>query len=42
MCDDAARDPAGVRPAFSATIGFVRPTRRAMWRKARGLPKDSR
>ena len=38
----AARDPARVRPALSATIGFVRPIRRASRAKRRGLPNDSR
>ena len=38
----AAREPARVRPAFTATIGLVRPMRRASRAKRRGLPNDSR
>ena len=38
----AARAPAFDRPAFTATIGVVRATLRAMRAKRRGLPKDSR
>ena len=38
----AARDPARVRPAFTATIGLVRAIRRAMRPNRRGLPNDSR
>ena len=38
----AARDPACVRPAFTTTIGLLRPTRRASRAKRRGLPNDSR
>ena len=38
----AARDPPRVRPAFTATIGLVRPMRRASRAKRRGLPNDSR
>ena len=34
--------PARVRPLFTATIGFVRPTRRAISRNRRGFPNDSR
>jgi len=40
--EPAARVPAAVRPAFTARIGFLRPTRRARRAKRRGLPKDSR
>ena len=32
----------GVRPLFTATIGFTRETRRAMRLNLRGLPKDWR
>src|SRR5680860_757318 len=39
---DAARSPACVRPDFTATIGLVRPMRRAMRPNLRGLPKLSR
>ena len=42
MCELAALAPAAVRPAFIATIGFVRATRRATRANLRGLPKDSR
>ncbi len=42
VCDDAARRPARVRPLFTATIGLRRATRRAIWVKRRGFPKDSR
>ena len=38
----AALIPARVVPPFTARIGFVRATRRAMRAKARGLPNDSR
>ena len=38
----AARDPAVERPAFTATIGFVPPTRRAISAERLGLPKLSR
>jgi hypothetical protein len=38
----AARAPAAVRPAFIATIAFVRATRLATRANFRGLPKDSR
>ena len=41
MWDAAARAPAFDRPAFTATIGVVRATRRAMLANRRGLPKDS-
>ncbi len=37
----AARAPGAVRPAFTATIGLRRPTRRAIGER-RGLPNDSR
>jgi len=39
---DAARAPALVRPLFTAAIGFVRPTRRAICVNRRGFPNDSR
>ncbi len=42
VCDEAARMPAPVRPLFTAAIGFLRPTRRAISRKRRGFPNDSR
>jgi len=42
VCEDAARMPARVVPLFTATIGFVRPTRRAISMKRRGFPNDSR
>ena len=38
----AARDPPRVRPAFTATIGLVRPMRRASRANRRGFPNDSR
>ena len=38
----AARDPPRVRPAFTATIGFVRLMRRARRANRRGFPNDSR
>ena len=40
--DDAAREPPGVRPLFTAMIGFVRATRRASWVNLAGFPNDSR
>jgi len=42
VCDDAARDPTGVRPLLTATIGLRRDTRRAIRLNLRGLPNDSR
>ena len=42
VCDPAAREPAGVEPAFRARIGLRRATRRATREKVRGLPNDSR
>ena len=42
VCDPAARAPAGERPLFTATIGLVRATCRAMRENWRGLPNDSR
>ncbi len=42
VCDAAARDPATERPAFTATMGFVRATRRAISLNFLGLPKLSR
>ena len=42
VCEPAARCPAAPRPAFSATMGVLRATRRATWAKRRGLPKSSR
>ena len=42
VCERAPRAPADVRPAFSATMGLVPPTRRAMRANLRGLPRDSR
>ena len=42
VCERAPRAPADVRPAFSATIGLVAPTRRAIRANLRGLPSDSR
>ncbi len=40
--ENAARAPAAVRPDFTARIGFLRVTRRAIDRKRLGLPNDSR
>ena len=40
--ETAARAPAGVRPAFTVTIGFLRVILRAISVNRRGLPKDSR
>ncbi len=31
VCEEAARAPAGVRPALTVMIGFLRVTRRAIW-----------
>ena len=42
VCDDVARAPAAERPLLTATIGFVRATRRAIRANLRGLPNDSR
>ena len=42
VCDDAARAPDAERPAFTATIGFLCATRRAISPNLRGLPKLSR
>ena len=42
VCEAAARDPALDRPALTATIGFVRPTRRAISLNFFGFPKLSR
>ncbi len=42
VCELAALLPACVVPPFTARIGFVRATRRAMRANARGLPNDSR
>jgi hypothetical protein len=42
VCEEVARDPAGVRPLLTTTIGLLRATRRAMRANLRGLPKDSR
>jgi hypothetical protein len=41
VCDEAARAPASDRPALTARIGFVRPTRRAISANFRGFPKLS-
>ena len=38
----APRAPAGVRPDFTAMIGFARATREAIRTNFRGFPKDSR
>ena len=42
VCEEAARAPAAVRPAFTVMIGFFRVTRRASWVNRRGFPNDSR
>ena len=42
VCDVAAREPPGVRPLFTAMMGFVRATRRASCVNLRGFPNDSR
>ena len=42
VCDCVARNPAADRPPLTATIGFFRPTRRAIGANFRGLPNDSR
>ena len=42
VCEDAARAPALVRPALTASTGFARATRRATRPNLRGLPNDSR
>ena len=42
VCDRAPRTPATVLPAFRATIGFLRATRRAIRKNFLGLPNDSR
>ncbi len=42
VCDAVASAPARERPLLTATIGLVRPTRRASREKRRGLPNDSR
>ena len=42
VCEDAARRPAPVRPAFTATMGLCRQTRRAIRANRRGSGTDSR
>ena len=42
VCDDVARAPAAERPLLTATIGFLRATRRATRANLRGFPNDSR
>ena len=42
VCEDAARRPAPVRPAFIATMGLCREMRRAIRAKRRGSGTDSR
>ncbi len=42
VCERAPRAPAVDLPAFNTTIGFSRPTLRAMRENLRGLPIDSR
>ena len=42
VCEEVARAPAADRPLFTAMIGLVRPTRRAIRANLRGLPTDSR
>ena len=42
VCEAAARAPAFERPALTATIGLMRPTRRAISLNFFGLPKLSR
>ena len=42
VCEAAARDPAIERPDLTATIGLVRPTRRAISLNFFGFPKLSR
>ena len=42
VCDDAARAPDAVRPLFTAMIGLVRVTSRAIRANFCGLPKFSR
>ena len=42
VCDPVARAPAAERPLFTAMIGLLRPTRRAIRANLRGLPTDSR
>ena len=42
VCELAARAPADVRPALTASTGLARATRRATRPNLRGLPKDSR
>ncbi len=42
VCELAARAPAEVRPALTASTGFARATRRATRPNLRGLPNDSR
>ena len=42
VCEEVARAPAAERPLLTATIGLVRPTRRAIRANLRGFPNDSR
>ena len=42
VCEATPRPPATDRPDFTATTGFVRPTRRASRANLHGLPNDSR
>jgi hypothetical protein len=42
VCEEAARDPAGLLPLLTTMMGFVVETLLAKRAKVRGLPKDSR
>ncbi len=42
VCEEAARAPAAVRPAFTTKIGLWRVSLRASWKKRRASPKPSR